>query len=185
VSRRRVVVYAYRSGGDAVVAAVELPPIGLSARLKDGAALPSDAGVVEFASDTSHIKGVCDVMMTSDRRSERLMKSVIAAVLILFVSASAPAGMVMNDFDEALAHAMDHMDADMKAAPMGGTPDHDFLAMMIPHHQGAIDMAERELQYGHDTRVKRLAQEIIITQQSEIQLMQVYLANARLQRKKN
>jgi uncharacterized protein (DUF305 family) len=58
--------------------------------------------------------------------------------------------------------------------------------MMIPHHQGAIDMAESELQYGHDTRVKRLAQEIIITQQSEIQLMHWYLANAaRLQREKN
>jgi uncharacterized protein (DUF305 family) len=68
---------------------------------------------------------------------------------------------------------------------MGGTPDHDFLTMMIPHHLGAIGMAESELQYGHDTRVKRLAQEIIITQESEIQLMQLYLANARLQKGKN
>jgi uncharacterized protein (DUF305 family) len=115
------------------------------------------------------------------------MKIVVAVVLTLLVSniVSATAGIAMNDFDAALAHAMDRMDAGMKAAVMGGTPDHDFLTMMIPHHQGAIAMAESELQYGHDTRAKRLAQEIIITQQSEIQLMQLYLANERLQRGKN
>ena len=45
------------------------------------------------------------------------------------------------------------------------------LTMMIHTIAGAIDMAESELQYGHDKRVKRLAQEIIVTQESEIQLM--------------
>jgi uncharacterized protein (DUF305 family) len=118
---------------------------------------------------------------------ERLMKSVTAVVLILLVSNVSPAKarMAINDFDGSLAHAMDHMDAAMKAAAMDGTPDHDFLSMMIPHHQGAIDMAQRELLYGHDIRVKRLAEEIVITQESEIQLMQLYLARAHLQKGKN
>jgi uncharacterized protein (DUF305 family) len=44
--------------------------------------------------------------------------------------------------------------------------------MMIPHHQGAIDMAKAELLYGKDPVLRRLAQEIIITQNSEIQVMQ-------------
>jgi uncharacterized protein (DUF305 family) len=107
------------------------------------------------------------------------MKNVIALVAILFVSnvASATAAMTMSGFAQAVAGAMDKMDAAMKAAPMNGSPDHDFLSMMIPHHQGAIDMAEIELQYGREVRVKRLAQEIIVSQQSEIQLMQSYLAS--------
>ena len=55
---------------------------------------------------------------------------------------------------------------------MSGDPDHDFAAMMIPHHQGAIDMAKAELLYGKNPVLRRLAQEIIVTQNSEITLMQ-------------
>jgi uncharacterized protein (DUF305 family) len=50
--------------------------------------------------------------------------------------------------------------------------DRDFARMMIPHHQGAIDMAMVELRYGKDERLKRLAQEIIVTQTQEIDVMQ-------------
>jgi len=55
---------------------------------------------------------------------------------------------------------------------MTGDPDHDFAAMMIPHHQGAIDMAKAELLYGRNPVLRRLAQEIIVTQNSEITVMQ-------------
>ena len=48
-------------------------------------------------------------------------------------------------------------------------------AMMIPHHQGAIDMAKVELIYGRDPVLRRLAQGIIVEQQQEIELMQRYL----------
>ena len=47
--------------------------------------------------------------------------------------------------------------------------------MMIPHHQGAIDMAKALLLYGKDQQLKRLAQEIIADQQIEVQLMQLWL----------
>ncbi len=75
-----------------------------------------------------------------------------------------------------MTQSMSKMDEDMMAAPMTGDPNHDFSAMMIPHHQGAIDMAKAFLLYGQDSALRRLAQEIIITQQQEIQVMRRRLA---------
>ena len=74
-------------------------------------------------------------------------------------------------FDQLMNQAMTVMDQDMKQAPMAGNPDHDFAAMMIPHHQGAIDMAKVELLYAKDPVLRRIAQEIIVTQQQEIMVM--------------
>jgi len=71
---------------------------------------------------------------------------------------------------------MDRMDKGMKSAPMNGDVDHDFATMMMPHHQGAIDMAKAELAYGKDPLMRRLAEEIIVDQQSEIQAMQLWLS---------
>jgi len=56
-----------------------------------------------------------------------------------------------------------------------GNIDRDFATMMIPHHQGAIDMAQAELRYGSDPQLRRLAQEIIVEQQQEIRVMQMSL----------
>jgi uncharacterized protein (DUF305 family) len=49
-----------------------------------------------------------------------------------------------------------------------GNVDTDFVAMMVPHHEGAIEMARAELRYGRNEQLKRLSQEIIVTQQQEI-----------------
>ena len=65
---------------------------------------------------------------------------------------------------------MIHMMAGMAIKPSGDV-DHDFAGMMIPHHQGAIDMAVAELRYGHNEQLKRIAQEIIVDQQQEIAAM--------------
>ena len=70
--------------------------------------------------------------------------------------------------------AMDKMMAAMTIKP-SGDPDKDFSAMMIPHHQGAIDMAEAELLYGHNEQLRRIAQEIIVDQQQEIVAMRLAL----------
>jgi uncharacterized protein (DUF305 family) len=70
-----------------------------------------------------------------------------------------------------MARAIDRMDSDMMAAQATGNPDRDFAAMMIPHHQGAIDMAKAQLLYGNDPVLRRLAQEIIVAQQQEIEVM--------------
>ena len=66
--------------------------------------------------------------------------------------------------------AMNKMMADMKIKPTGDV-DRDFVAMMVPHHQGAVDMAKAELKYGHNEQLRRLAQEIVVTQQQEITVM--------------
>src|SRR2546423_976100 len=75
-------------------------------------------------------------------------------------------------FTTQMMEAMGRMDAGMTAAKPTGDPDRDFAAMMIPHHQGAIDMAKIELIYGRDPVLRRLAQGIIVEQQQEIELMQ-------------
>jgi uncharacterized protein (DUF305 family) len=69
----------------------------------------------------------------------------------------------------------------MENATMTGDPDHDFAAMMIPHHQGAVDMAKLELLYGKDPTLRRLAQEIIVTQEQEIEVMRMRLKQFKTQ----
>lgn len=54
-----------------------------------------------------------------------------------------------------------------------GNVDKDFVNMMVPHHQGAIDMAIAVLRYGHNEKIRRIAQEIIVTQQQEIVAMRM------------
>jgi hypothetical protein len=80
--------------------------------------------------------------------------------------------------------AMEQMMANM-SKPYTGDPDRDFLTHMLPHHQAAIDMAETELKYGHDPKVKELAARIISAQQHEIAVMQTWLAKHPLSEPRN
>ncbi len=70
--------------------------------------------------------------------------------------------------------AMTKMMVNMGARPSGDV-DSDFVAMMTPHHQGAIEMAQAELRYGRNDQLRRLSQEIIVTQQQEIVAMRLAL----------
>ncbi len=72
---------------------------------------------------------------------------------------------------------MAKMMAAMQIRPSGAA-DRDFVAMMVPHHQCGIDMAQAELSYGHNERLRRLAQEIIVSQQEEIVEMRLALVSA-------
>jgi hypothetical protein len=72
--------------------------------------------------------------------------------------------------------AMNKMMKDMTVKPTGDV-DRDFVEMMVPHHQGAVDMAKAELRYGHNEQLRRLAQEIIVTQQQEIPVMRLALGD--------
>ena len=70
--------------------------------------------------------------------------------------------------------AMTKMMIDMGIRPSGDV-DTDFVAMMVPHHQGAIEMAQAELRYGRNEPLRRMAQEIIVTQLQEIAAMRLSL----------
>src|SRR5262249_14461247 len=82
-----------------------------------------------------------------------------------------------------LMKSMQTMHATMEAGTPSGNDDVDFVNLMLPHHQAAVDMAKAELLHGSDRQMRRLAQEIIADQESEIQLMQLWLARQRTQSK--
>jgi uncharacterized protein (DUF305 family) len=87
-------------------------------------------------------------------------------------------GMAMSHrpADDAMAAGTTKMQHDMAAAPMTGDTDNDFVAMMLPHHQGAVDMAKVELQYGKDPELRKLARDIVAAQDKEIALMRAWRA---------
>lgn len=85
-------------------------------------------------------------------------------------------------FPESFRHFMREMDRDMlkmmddmHGSGYTGNADADFLAMMIPHHQGAVDMARLVLIHGQDPLTRQLAEEIIASQQAEVMAMKARL----------
>jgi hypothetical protein len=107
----------------------------------------------------------------------------LLSLALLILSAAAPAPVATSsdpavhreaDYVHANDAAMARMMAGMDVKPTGDV-DADFVAMMTPHHQGAIDMAIAELRYGHNEPLKRIAQEIIVDQQQEIAAMRLAL----------
>ena len=112
----------------------------------------------------------------------------LAALVIAFsvfghpVSAQPMQGMQMppQSADEAAStkayrSAMSKMEESM-AVTYSGNPDKDFVAGMIPHHEGAVAMAKVELQYGKDPQLRKLARDVIAAQTKEIAFMQAWQA---------
>lgn len=85
--------------------------------------------------------------------------------------------MDMSAMPEPMQGMMSAMGGMMQAMPMksSGMADADFLLMMIPHHQSAIDMARIELEEGEDEETRAMAQEIIDAQEAEIEAMRAML----------
>jgi uncharacterized protein (DUF305 family) len=110
-----------------------------------------------------------------DLHRQGVRAAVIA--MVLMGAAASPAG--TPDETAFLAEndaAMKKMMADMAITPSGDV-DRDFVTMMIPHHQGAVDMALAYLRYGHNEQLRRLAQEIIVTQGQEITVMRLAICD--------
>ena len=109
------------------------------------------------------------------RHAASLALLLAAAVSPTLAQQSGAAGITSTDiklFVSEMDRAMARMHEGMAAAKPTGNPDRDFAAMMIPHHQGAIDMAEIQLRFGKDERLRRLAQGIIVEQRQELAVMQ-------------
>jgi uncharacterized protein (DUF305 family) len=83
-------------------------------------------------------------------------------------AAASPSSKAFRAADEKMMHDM--------MRPMSGDADRDFVAGMIPHHQGAVEMAKIELQYGKDPAMRRLATNIVNSQEKEIREMKAWQA---------
>src|SRR6202047_3171909 len=114
--------------------------------------------------------------MTSTTISLRRSAWIACFMTAVGMVAGAQMDLRATSFMHIMDESMKRMDTDMNSAPMNGNCDHDFATMMMPHHQGAIDMAKAELIYGKDPVMRRLAEEIIVDQQSEIEAMQLWLS---------
>jgi uncharacterized protein (DUF305 family) len=84
---------------------------------------------------------------------------------------------MLSQADKAFMGAMMGMHHSMMDIKMTGNADPDFMLMMIPHHQSAIDMARAELKFGKDARVRALATNVISAQQKEIDEMHGWLGS--------
>lgn len=107
----------------------------------------------------------------------------VALLLILISAVPAPPSQAPDGHQEnkdqaawmELGKSMKRMHVEMSSVGRSGDADVDFVQLMLPHHQAAIDMAKTEMLRGKDPQVRRLAQEIITDQQSEVELMQLWL----------
>lgn len=84
------------------------------------------------------------------------------------MSQGAPQGAPISANNVEMMQKMEAMNKAMMSASMTGNPDQDLVAMMMPHHQGAIDMARIYLRDGKDPDIRRMAQKIIVDQEKEI-----------------
>ena len=107
-------------------------------------------------------------------RLPNLTKTIVVVAICVASAVPAKAAEKQSSFVVENASAMDKMMAGMNVTSSGDA-DVDFVATMIPHHQGAIDMALVELRFGKNERLRRLAQEIVVVQQQEIVVMKMAL----------
>ena len=111
--------------------------------------------------------------------THRIREPLLLILVLMFTGAlSAPQGSTPgtdNTEWSALQGSMERMHDAMMSVEQTGDGDVQFAELMIPHHQAALEMAKAELQYGKDPQMRRLAQEIVADQQSEIELMQLWL----------
>ena len=104
------------------------------------------------------------------------MKAFASITLWLLLAAMPMAMPMRSAADAGFGQAMTRMNRSMANAPMTGNSDHDFLVMMIPHHEGAVDMCRTELRYGRNPKILALCRDVIASQSSQIQEMRQLLA---------
>jgi hypothetical protein len=137
---------------------------------------PSIRPVIDFAPSTVWSTWTfVDESISNERRSS-FRRFATAVLVIILVGAASPiqAPSQEPNFIDENRKAMAKMMGAMDLRPSGDV-DRDFVAAMVPHHQGAIDMALAELRYGRNEQLRRMAQEIIVEQGQEISAMRLAL----------
>jgi Domain of unknown function (DUF305) len=143
--------------------------------------------------DSSNLASLLEVLMTTIHRSRWWRSG--ASHVVVFVAgvalgttlgpratqfktslAKPPLPAATSEFHRALQSVTVQMDAGMCITPSADA-DRDFARAMIPHHQGAVEMAKLELLYGSDPRLRRLAQGMVVEQLQEIALMRAILGD--------
>jgi len=151
---------------------------------------PQDAAAMEMSKSNRRLVGLAGSVLASVLIAaaalvlvEKFHGPTVATHVIHGRTAAGPADATPpagsgTAFHAEMTQVIARMHETMEVTP-SGEPDRDFMLMMIPHHQGAIDMALVVLKYGHDERLKRLAQSIIVEQGQEITYMRTLLGAPR------
>jgi hypothetical protein len=140
-------------------------PLNIFARV---AALTLTLALSSFVSASAQAQQADAAPVPHHHGAAQAQAPATAAPPVFVASSAKPFAALMDD-------AMAVMDDGMRRAPMNGRPDHDFLTMMLPHHQGAVDMARAVLLSTTDPEIRNLALGIIAEQQNEIRVMQAWL----------
>jgi len=135
--------------------------------LCEAAVAPDSSGLPDHGNTAVEAK-------PSDGRSLHRLLVALLAVPFIIVTAALAVRRDPSPLPTENRAAISMMIAGMNIKSSGDV-DRDFVAMMVPHHQGAIDMARAELRRGHNEQLRRIAQEIIVTQQQEIAAMRIGL----------
>jgi uncharacterized protein (DUF305 family) len=124
----------------------------------------------------------CSTMVSAMQKMMPMMEKMAPMMQQMMQGGTQSGGMTNMPMDTAMSEAsrkymqaMKQMDAPMMQGAQAGDPDVAFVQAMIPHHQGAIDMAQAVLQFGKDDQVKAWANQIITAQQAEIVAIQAWL----------
>jgi hypothetical protein len=139
-------------------------PIEQPSRIVEGKSSAEFAKLIQFPSEEN-----CKM------KSIFIFLIIAAAPIALQGGSGSGNAQTPNNCAADLRTAMSRMHESIFLLPKTSNADEDFVRLMIPHHQAALDMAKTQLLCGKDPQVRRLAQEIITDQQSEIELMQLWL----------
>ena len=114
------------------------------------------------------IKSMAQQIITDQKSEQEKMKT--------FLNTNSIVEQKSEVNEEALKKAMEPMEHQMKQMQMTNDPDKDFVTIMIPHHQSAVEMAKSEISNGHHDEIKQMAQQMITGQTNEIQEFQKWLS---------
>lgn len=138
--------------------------------------IPHHQGAVDMSEDyltqghNETIKSMASKIIATQKKEIEELKSLMANL-----SSTKAGDGHSNHAENEMMQAMNKMMEEMNAVRLIGNPDKDFVAMMIPHHQSAVDMAKTQLSKGKNAAMKRFAEKVVTDQQKEIVQFQQWL----------